>query len=159
NGFAAAVVLADDLPQKQACLRIETGTGFIQKKHMRVVHHGARDGKALHHSAGESADDFIGAVGELESLEKRCGARIAFVRAEAKVGAVKSENFASRQRKIEIGTLGDDADQAFDRGLFFPYVMFADPGLAGGRANARGENADGSGFACAVWSQQAEDFA
>jgi len=51
NGFAGLVVLANDLPQEQARLRVETGAGLVQKQHLRIVHHGARDGEALHHAA------------------------------------------------------------------------------------------------------------
>ena len=159
NSFAALVVLANDFPEQQACLRIEAGAGLVQEEHLRIVHHGAGDGETLHHSAGKTADDLIGAVGELEALEKRFRALVALVRAETKIGAVKNENFASRQRKVEIGTLGYDANQPFDGGLFFPDVMFADPGLASGRADARGENADGCRFSRAVRAEQAENFA
>ena len=71
NGFAALVVLANDLPQEQTRLRIEAGAGLVEKKHLRIVHHGARDGKPLHHAAGKAAHHLVGAVGELEALEQR----------------------------------------------------------------------------------------
>jgi len=83
--FPALVVFADDLPQKQTRLRVQAGAGFIQKKHLRVVHHGARDGEPLHHSAGETADHLIGAIGELEALEEGFGALAAFVRRKPEV--------------------------------------------------------------------------
>ncbi len=96
NGFAAAVVLANDLPEKQARLRIQSRARLIKEKHQRIVHHGACDGESLHHAAGKSADDLVGAIGELEPLEQRGSAIVAFVGTEAKIGAVKSKNFASR---------------------------------------------------------------
>src|SRR3984957_6279115 len=158
NRFAAAVVLANDLPQQQARLRIETSAGLIQEKYLRIVHHGARDGEALHHAAGESTHDLVGAVSELEALEERCRALVALVRAEAKIGAVKSQNFARGQRKIEIGTLRHHADQTLNGGLLFPHIMFADPGLASGWLDARGEHSHCRGFSRAVWPQQAKDL-
>src|ERR1700681_2271785 len=103
NGFAAVVVLANDLPEKQARLRIESCAGLIQEKHLWIVHHGARDGESLHHAAGESAHNLVGAVGELEALEERCGATAALVRTEAEIGAVKNKNFPRRQGKIKVG--------------------------------------------------------
>ena len=74
NGFAALVVLANDFPEQQSRLRIEAGARLVEEEHLRIVHHGARDGEALHHAAGESADHLVGAVGQLEAVEKRCGA-------------------------------------------------------------------------------------
>ena len=143
NGFAALVVLANDFPEEQTRLRIEARAGLIQKKHLRVVHHGARDGKTLHHSAGESTHDLIGAVGELEALEERRSATVALVRAESEIGAVKNQNLASGQSKIKIGTLGYNPDQPFNGGLFFPNVVLADPCLASGWLDARGQDANG----------------
>src|SRR5580692_8780017 len=159
NGFAAAIVFANDLPQQQAGLRIETSAWFIEEKHLRIVHHGARDRKTLHHAAGKSANDLVGAVGEFEALEQRGRAMVALVRTEAEIGAVKNEDFARGQRKIEVGPLGHHADQSFDRGLFFPNVMFADPGLASGWLYARGEDPHGCGFPSAVRPQKAKNFA
>lgn len=103
NGFAAAVVFANDFPQQQAGLRIETSARFIEEKHLRIMHHGARNGEALHHAAGKSTDDLIGAVGKLEALEERSCAIVALVRTEAEISAVKSENLASGQRKSRLG--------------------------------------------------------
>jgi hypothetical protein len=69
NGFAALIVFANDFPEQEPGLRVEAGAGLIQKKYLRVVHHGAGDGKPLHHAAGESAHHLIATVTELESLE------------------------------------------------------------------------------------------
>ena len=60
--LAALVVFANDFPQQQPRLRIEPGAGLVEKKHLRIVHHGARNGETLHHAAGESAHHLIGAV-------------------------------------------------------------------------------------------------
>src|SRR5713101_669502 len=107
------------------------------------VHHGAGNGEALHHAAGESANHLIGAIGELEAVEERFSALGTLVRSKAEVGAMESQNFARGQRKVQIWALGDDADQALDGDLLFPDVMFADEGLAAGWTNARGEDANG----------------
>jgi len=122
------------------------------------VHHGARDGEALHHAAGEAADHLVSAISELEAFEESFGALGAFLRGKAEVGAVKREDLASGQREIQIGALGDHADEALDGDLLLPDVVFADERLAAGGADTRGENADGRGFAGAVGSEQAEAF-
>src|SRR5580693_729218 len=159
NGFAAAIVFANDLPQQQAGLRIKTSAWFIEEKHLRIVHHGAGDRKTLHHAAGKSANDLVGAVGEFEALEQRGRAMVALVRTEAEIGAVKNEDFARCQRKIEVGPLGHHADQSFDSGLFFPNVMFADPGLTSAWLYSRSEDPHGRGFPRAVGPQKAKNFA
>ncbi len=94
NRFPAVIVFADNLPQEQPGLRIQSGTGFVQEKNLWVMHHGARDGESLHHTAGESANHLVGAIGELEALEERFGALGTFVRGKAEIGAVESKNFA-----------------------------------------------------------------
>ena len=66
DGFAGAVVVADDLPEQQARLRIEAGGGLVEEQHFGIVHHGAGDGEPLHHAAGEVAHHVVGAVDELE---------------------------------------------------------------------------------------------
>jgi hypothetical protein len=158
NGFAALVVLTDDFPKEQAGLRVQAGAGFVEEKDLRIVHHGARDGEALHHAAGEAANHLIGAIRQLEALEKGFGAFGAFLGAKAKVSAVESQNLTSGEGKVEIGALRYDSDEALDGDLFLPDVVFADERLAAGGAHARGQDADGRGLSGAVRSQEAEDF-
>ena len=72
--FAELVVFANDLPEQDARLRIEPGARLIEKQNLRIVHHGAGDRQALHHSAGKSTDHLRGAIGELEFFEQFVGA-------------------------------------------------------------------------------------
>jgi len=122
------------------------------------VQHGAGDGEALHHAPGETANHLVGAIGELEALEERFGAFGAFMRGQAKIRPVKGKDFARSQRKIQVGTLGHDADQAFDGNLRLPDIVLADERLAAGGADARSENPDGGGLAGAVGPEEAENL-
>ena len=158
NRFAALVVFADDFPQEQTGLRVQASTRLVQEKDLRIVHHGASDGETLHHAAGESANHLVGAIGELEAVEKSFRTLGAFVRGNAEIGAMEGQNLAGSKRKIQIGALGDNANQALDGDLLLPHVVFADEGLATGGADARSKNANGGGLAGAVGPQQAEDF-
>ncbi len=74
DGLALAVVIADDVPEQQAGLRIEAGGRLVEEQHFGIVHHGAGDGEALHHAAGEAADHVVGAVGQLEAFQQFGGA-------------------------------------------------------------------------------------
>src|SRR5882724_8939407 len=138
NCFAALIVFANDFPQEQAGLRVEASAGFVEKKNLRVVHHGARDGKALHHTAGEAADHLVGAIGEFEALQEGCRALGAFLRGEAEIRAVKRQDLTSGKGEIQIGALGDNADETLDGDLRLPNVVFSDKRLAAGGAHASG---------------------
>ena len=72
---------------------------------------------------------------------------------------MKEQDLAGGEGEIEVGTLRHHADEALGGDLFLPDVVGADPGLAGGGADARGEDAHRGGLAGAVGAQQAEDFA
>src|SRR5208337_1782769 len=146
------------LPQQQAGLRTESGAGFVSEKRLGAVHPGARDRQTLHHAARKSTDHLVGTVGEFEAIEQFFRALAALAGIDAKVGAVEKQNLASGQRKIKVGTLLHDADQAFDRDLFRPDVVLANPSLAAGRTHAGGENSHGRRLARAVRSEQTEDL-
>ncbi len=104
DGFAELVVFANDLPEQDAGLRIESGAGLVEKQDLRIVHHGARDGEALHHAAGKSAHHLIGAIGELEFFEQCVGALVAFFGGDAEVGAVEdAESRARSERNRDSG--------------------------------------------------------
>jgi hypothetical protein len=76
NGPSRMVVFANDLPQENPGLRIEPGARFVEKQDLWIVHHGAGNGKPLHHASGEAAHHLVRAFGELELLEQRVGALI-----------------------------------------------------------------------------------
>src|SRR5208283_176394 len=158
NGFSALVVFADDLPEQQTSLGIEAGARFVEEKNLGIVHHGASDGEALHHATGKSTHHLIAAVAELKAIEQGVGSLGTFVGVQAKVGAVKEQNFASGERKIKIRTLSHDSDEPLHSNLFLPDIELADPGLAGGGPHTGGEDTYRRGLACSVGTEQAEDF-
>src|SRR6185369_16639417 len=153
------MVLANDLPEQNAGLGIESGARLVEEEHLWVVHHGASDGKPLHHAAREPAHELIAALGKLELFQQRVGELIALPGAESKVSTVEDEDLTRREREVEIGALRDDADQALDLGLLLPDIEVADPGLAGCGSHASSQHADRSGLAGAVGTEESEDFA
>src|SRR3984957_11508807 len=156
--FASLVVFANDLPQKQFGLRIKAGAGFVEKQHLGIVHHGARNRETLHHAAGKPAHHLVGAVGQLEAVQQFFRTPGSLFGTEAEICAVKKQNLARGKRKVEIRTLRHHADQAFYRDLLFPNVVIAYPGLAAGWLHAGGQDSYSSGLARAIWSEKAEDF-
>jgi hypothetical protein len=103
---AARVVLADDLPQEQPRLGIEPRGRLVEEQHLGVVHHRPGDREPLHHPAGESAGELVGPIRELEACEETLRALVALGRGHPEVGAVKSQDLAGSQRKVEILPLG-----------------------------------------------------
>src|ERR1041385_8008404 len=71
---------------------------------------------------------------------------------------MKEQDLAVRERKVEIRTLADDADQSLHFYLLRPHVVVADPHLTTCRAHACGKNADSRRLTCAVWPKQSEDL-
>src|SRR5581483_10297586 len=158
HGFANRVVLANDLPEKDAGLGIKPGTRFVKKQHLRIVHHGTRDGHALHHAAGESANELPGAIGEVEFFEELVGATATFFWRDPEIGGVERQDLACGQREIKIVALRDDADQPLHFGLLLPDFVVADEGLSTGCAHASCDDADRGRLACAIGTEKAEDL-
>jgi hypothetical protein len=71
---------------------------------------------------------------------------------------VEEQNFTGGERKIEVGTLCNHANQPFDGNLFLPDFVLANPGLAARRPHTGGEDSHRSRFARAVGSEQTEDL-
>src|SRR5208337_427639 len=108
---------------------------------------------------GESAHHLIGAVAKLEPLQQTIGAPGTLLGIQTEIRAVEEQNLASGEGEVEVGTLRDNANQAFDRDLFLPDVVLANPGLPAGWPHARGEDSHCRGLAGAIGPQQAENFA
>src|SRR5262249_10463940 len=113
----------------------------------------------LHHPAGKTAHELIGAVDELELLEKLRGPGLPLRRRNAEVGAMENEDLPSGQGKIEIGALRNDADEALGRHTVRPDFVRTHPRAPGGRAQAGREDAVRGRLARAVRAKQAEDLA
>src|SRR5262249_56532945 len=107
----------------------------------------------------EARTKLVGAVDELDPLEKRRRSRMPLRRRHAEVGAVESEDLSSREWKIEIGALGNDADQALGRYTVRPHLVGSDPRAARGGTDTGGEDSDCRRLAGAVGAEQAEDLA
>src|SRR6266542_2874692 len=98
NSFSGLVILANDLPKQDSRLRIESGTGFVEKQDLRIMHHGAGNRKPLHHSAGKSADHLITAISKLELFEQAVSARVSLFGPQAEIRAMKYQDLPCRQR-------------------------------------------------------------
>src|SRR6266403_1758933 len=156
--LSTLVVLANDLPKQQPCLRVQASARLVEEEYLWIVHHGPCNGETLHHAARESTNHLIGAIAQLESFQQFACALRALHGVQSKIRAVKKENLARGQREIQIRPLRYYSDHAFYRDLLFPDFVLPDPGLTSGRAYSRRENPNRRGFAGAVRAQQSENF-
>jgi len=153
------VELADDVPHRDAALRIEAGAGLVQKEDGGAVGDGACNLDALGEAAGELVGEGSSLVGEQELLKQSIGALGGVGAGVAEVAAVEVEVLKNRAGAIEGVVLGDDADVAAGDGGGLDDVNASDAYLAVGREDAGGAHADGGGFAGAVGAEEAKDAA
>ncbi len=101
----------------------------------------------------------ICAVLQLEAVEQRFGALAPLQRIKPEIRAMEHKNLSRGKRKVEVGTLRYNSDQAFDGNLFFPHFVLTNPCLSSSRTHPRRENPNGSRLTRAVGPQQAENLA
>jgi len=149
--FAELVIFANDLPEQDAGLGIEAGAGLVEEEDLRIVHHGAGDGEALHHASGKAAHHLVGAISELELFQQGVRQFGALFPRDSEIGGVEGEDLAGSEREIQIGALRNYADQTLDCGLFGPDLVVSYECFAAGGADSRGEDPDCCRFTGAVW--------
>ena len=64
DGLALAVQLAEDLPQREAALRIEPGGGLVEEEDRGAVHDRPRHHEALRHAARERGHRLLRPFGQ-----------------------------------------------------------------------------------------------
>src|SRR5271157_376939 len=150
---------ADDVPQCQTCLRVEAGTGLVEKEHFGFVGDGARDLHSLRESAGERSYRGLGFFRELEQFQQ-LGCSFGRLRVrDSKVAAMEVEILPNRALTIEGVELGDHAHEAPRFRRVFHNIDAGDGHPPRGGQGARGTHADGGAFACSVGPEQAEQLA
>src|SRR5208282_723271 len=131
---------------------------FVEEQHLRVMHHGARDRNALHHSAGKPAHELVGTIRQLEAIEQAIGALCALVRTQAEVRSVEKQNLASGKTEIQVGALRHYSDLPLGSRLIAPDIMPTHPRSAAGWANARGQNAHRGRLSCPIRPEETENL-
>ncbi len=71
--LAVDVEVAEDLPQGDPALRVESGGRLVEEQHLRPVHDRPGDHQPLRHAAGERHHRRARALGETELLEQPGG--------------------------------------------------------------------------------------
>ena len=120
----------------------------------------ARDRQALHHAAREAVDELVRAVGQLEALEQRVGARL---RARRPAGRSRrrgtSGSRAPVRLKSRFGRCGTTPIRRLTSTRRAQTLRSPIQAAPAGRPHARGQDADRRRLAGAVRPEQAEDLA
>ncbi len=159
DGLSLGVQLVEDLPQRDAALRVETGGGLVEEEDGGSVHHRARDHQPLRHAPRQLEHLRRGAIGEPELLEQAGRFRLRVPGAHPEEASVEVEVLLHAERPVERVRLGNDPDRLLRQRRVRDHVDAAHDGAAFGRDHHRGEHPDGGRLAGAVRTQQAEDLA
>ena len=106
-----AVELAEDLPQRQATLRVKAGGRLVEEQHRRAVEDRARHHQALGHAARQRVHRRLRPFGEVQLLEQLVGDAPRLRTGDAEQATVEVEVLPHRQLAVERVLLGDDPDQ------------------------------------------------
>jgi len=154
DGTTLGAGMADGVVQIAADLGIEAAGGLVEEEEGGIVYECKGKGETLALAGGEGFEAGIGFVCEgeaVEELRRRDGAGVEC--------GEEVEGFARGDGVLEGGGLEDGADGALDGGGMEAGVEAGDVDGAGiGKAKAKGTLEEG-GFAGAVGTEKAEDFA
>ena len=156
---AATGQAGDEVPHREAPLRVEAGGRLVEEHDRRLGHERGAEVQAPAHAAGVGLDGPIGRIGQLEALEERIGALLDRLRVDAVEATDHAEVLASGEQLVECGVLAGHADPlARLRRL----AQDVDAGHAGRSAVGVGEgreDAHRGRLAGAVRAEHAEDRA
>ncbi len=93
--LALAVELAEDLPQREAALRIEARGRLVEEQHRRAVEDRARHHQPLGHPPGERVHRRLCPLGEVQLLQQLIG------------GAARVRGGDAEQAPVEVQVLPD----------------------------------------------------
>ena len=89
--LTTAVELADDVPEREAALRVEARGRLVEEQHVGVVHDRPRDHQPLRHAARKLVDGGARPIREPKLLEQLTGSVVRLTRAHPEVAAVEVE--------------------------------------------------------------------
>ncbi len=106
QGLAARLEFAQSAPDQVARLRVQSGGRFVQRRELRVIDQGARDGQAPPHAAGEGIGLCRAPVGQRDEFQQAFDARGDLPARQAEVGRIDVQILLDREVGIEIISRG-----------------------------------------------------
>ena len=148
--LAVVVEIAEDLPQGDATLRIETGRRLVEEQHLRSMHDRPCHHQSLGHAARQRHDRGRRSLDESHPLHQLARERLGLLGTHAEVATVELEVLEHGHRPVEGVALRHDADQLLGQRGSRHQVDPADLDRSPGRDDPSGEHADRRALAGAV---------
>ena len=154
-----AMQLQQDVPERQAALRIDAGGRFVEEEHFRPVHERSADQQPLLHAARKLVHERLSALLQPDQLQHagRLPARVAPVQAE--IASVVIEVLPGGQAPVKRVELRDHADYPFNFLLAGTDADAGDPHLSARRHHSGRQHADRGRLPGPVGPQQTEELA
>ena len=150
---------ANDVPQCQTCLGIESCAGLVEKQHLGIVRNGPRNLHALRKAARQRAARTTWHVSvSLNSSSSSLDRFADSACGNSEVTAMKVQVLVHGALPVEGVELRHDAHVATGLGRMFDHVDAGDGDAARGGQRTRGAHADGGALAGSVRTEQAEQF-
>jgi hypothetical protein len=156
---AVAHLLAQQLPELVAAVRIEAGGWFVQEQHCRCRHQRGGEVEAPAHAAGKVLGQLLGDVGERDSLEQLAGTLAGGCARQVVEPPDQLEVGARAEQAVDGGGLRGHPDALAHPSCLHDHVVAGDPRAALGRRRQGGEDAQRRGLAGAVVPEQPEHAA
>jgi len=138
---------------------IEAGEWFIKDEQLGIVKQGGGDEDALTHSLGVGRDGRVLPGFEIQEAQKAGGFGLDEGFAQAAETADELEIFEAGEIGVEVRLFGDIAENAAEGDHVAMDVMALEEHAAIVGAEHAGDDFDGGGFAGAVGTEEADDFA
>ena len=138
---------------------VEPGGGLVQDQHGRVVQHGAGDRDALALAARQALAAPVREGSDLESVDKLIDPGLELILRDSVHRSEVAQRFARCQSRVEPRRCGQETEAPTDLERIGGDLHARDFGLARGRCQDRGEDAQGCRFSGPVRSEKAVDLA
>src|SRR5207248_7442424 len=98
--YAALLEAVQAVPEEVPGLRVEPGSGFVEKQQRRLVDQRPRDRQAALHAARERLDAIVASLRQLHEVEQLVRSPARFAPRQVEVPAVDDEVLADRQLRV-----------------------------------------------------------
>jgi hypothetical protein len=149
----------DDLPHRLPAAQVKAGGGLVEEDHRRPDDQAGRKVQAPAHAARVGRHPPAAGVGQVELVEQLAGAAAGLRAGQAGQPPHHAQVLLAGLQVVDRRVLAGEADAATDPAAVADDVEARHPGLAGVRADQRGQDAHGGGLAGAVRAEQREHAA
>src|SRR5271157_1673477 len=158
NGISLRPEKLKAVPDQVSCLRVEADGRLVKDEQVRVVDERPGEDEPAFHAPGELVDGGVALLGERHKCEQVLHPPFCLCRRDIKVPGIGEKVSCTREVRVKVGFLRDDADPLFDPGRVYIRVHVEDTQGSGCAGGDTFYHPHGGGFSCPVRSEEAEDL-